>query len=248
MKPDSHRSHLLVTTSWDDGHPSDLRLADLLDKHGISGTFYIPCANSEGRPVMSAADIVRLDRRFEIGGHTQDHVILTDVAPELAEAQIRANRRRLEDLLGHAVHGFAYVRGHYNRDVRALVEKAGYTYARTVRNLMSSPGRHRYELPTTMQFFGHQDAVYLRNYLSGGLGLQRSRILRAVIGCPELITRLSKAVEACSVSGGYFHLWGHSWVLDEHHLWDEHDEFLGQLRTMPARFVTNGEWGADLWH
>jgi peptidoglycan/xylan/chitin deacetylase (PgdA/CDA1 family) len=246
MKSEPVSRPLLVTTSWDDGHPSDLRVADLLDKHGITGTFYIPCSNSEGRPVMPATDIVRLGSRFEIGGHTRDHVVLTAVAPELAEGQIRANRCRLEDLLGHEVRGFAYVRGHYNQNVRALVGNAGYSYARTVRNLMSTPGHDRYEVPTTVQFFPHRDSVYLRNYLSGGPSLQRSRILRAVMGRSELAVRLLRVAEACFASGGYFHLWGHSWELDEHDLWGELDKFLGHLRTVRSRFITNEEWSANL--
>ena len=30
-----------ITTSWDDGHTLDLRLADLLDKYDLRGTFYV---------------------------------------------------------------------------------------------------------------------------------------------------------------------------------------------------------------
>src|SRR5262245_15905834 len=75
---------LLVTTSWDDGHPADLRVADLLDKHGLKGTFFIPCSNSEGRSVMCSSDVAELGRRFEIGGHTQNHVSLTEIAPRAA--------------------------------------------------------------------------------------------------------------------------------------------------------------------
>jgi hypothetical protein len=39
---------LAVTTSWDVGHPADLRLADLLSEHGGSGTSCIPNINAEG--------------------------------------------------------------------------------------------------------------------------------------------------------------------------------------------------------
>ncbi len=31
-----------ITTSWDDGHPLDFRVAELLSKYGLRGTFYIP--------------------------------------------------------------------------------------------------------------------------------------------------------------------------------------------------------------
>jgi peptidoglycan/xylan/chitin deacetylase (PgdA/CDA1 family) len=238
------QASLLVTTSWDDGHPSDLRVADLLEKHGLSGTFYVPCANSEGRPVMQSGEIAQLGRRFEIGGHTQDHISLTGIAPHLAANQIITNKHRLENLLGREVSGFAYVRGQHNRVVRGLVEKAGFRYARTVKNLMSTPGQDRFQVPTTTQFFAHSRSTYLRNYLRRGPTLQRSAILAAVLSDDGLTTRLSRAAEACARLGGYFHLWGHSWELDEFDLWDELDRLLGRLRELDARFVTNAAWWA----
>jgi SAM-dependent methyltransferase len=36
------KSPTYITTSWDDGHPTDLRVAALLAKYGIAGTFYVP--------------------------------------------------------------------------------------------------------------------------------------------------------------------------------------------------------------
>jgi peptidoglycan/xylan/chitin deacetylase (PgdA/CDA1 family) len=247
METDSAHTPLLVTTSWDDGHPSDLRVADLLEKHGIRGTFYVPCTNSEGRPVMRSAEIAQLGRRTEIGGHSRDHVILTTIAPEMAEAQIGANKRRLEDLLGHDVLGFAYVRGHHNRIVRGLVKRAGFKYARTVKNLMSTPGVDRFQVPTTAQFFPHRCTTYLRNYVSGRPTLQRSDILRAVLDHSEFSARLLGSAEACRHSGGHFHLWGHSWELDEHDLWEELERFLVRLGQLHAKFVTNDEWCASLY-
>src|SRR5579885_3370187 len=96
-------SKLLVTTSWDDGHPSDLRIAELLDKHRLKGTFYVPRSNCEGRAVMTCAEIASLAPRFEIGGHTQDHVSLTELDPAAAFEQIQSNKRWLEDVIGDEV-------------------------------------------------------------------------------------------------------------------------------------------------
>jgi peptidoglycan/xylan/chitin deacetylase (PgdA/CDA1 family) len=246
MRPKTVDAPLLVTTSWDDGHPSDLRVADLLEKHGLSGTFYIPCTNSEGRPVVCSTEIAQLGRRFEIGGHTRDHVVLTEIAPLMAGDQILANKRRLEDLLGREVCGFAYVRGRHNRIVRDLVAKAGYRYARTVKNLMSTPGADRFQVATTAQFFAHSGSTYIRNYMSGGPTRQRAAVLAAVLINAKLATRCLGAAEVCARSGGYFHLWGHSWELDEHDLWGELDCLLGRLRQLHARFVTNAAWWASL--
>ena len=234
-------SALLVTTSWDDGHPSDLRLADLLAKHGITGTFYVPNRNVEGRKVMQPHKVRQLGTRFEVGGHTRDHVVLTRLSPEIAAEQIAANKKWLEDVLGREVGGFAYVRGQHNRTIRQLVRQSGFRYARTVASLSDTEGTDPYRVPTTLQFFPHADATYLRNYLSGGPSLRRFILLRAVIGGGTLSDRLCRAAEACLVRRGCFHLWGHSWELDEHHLWEELDGFLAHLRRLSAHFVTNEE-------
>jgi hypothetical protein len=239
-------SSLFVTTSWDDGHPADLRVADLLDKHGLNGTFYIPCSNSEGRPVMGSSDVTELARRFEIGGHTQTHISLTEISPSIAANEIRVNKRRLEDLTGREICGFAYVRGQHNRVVRGLVEQAGYRYARTVKNLTTSPGHDRFQIPTTAQFFAHAKSTYIRNYLSMGPTLERTAILASVLKSGPLTTRLLEAAQASASLGGYFHLWGHSWELNEFDLWKELDHFLGRLRTLCAHFVTNAAWCASL--
>jgi len=246
MQAKAPDASLLVTTSWDDGHPSDLRVADLLEKHGLSGTFYIPCTNSEGRPVMRSTDIAQLGRRFEIGGHTRDHITLTDVAPPQAASQVLANKHRLEDLLGREVCGFAYVRGRHNRTVRELVDRAGYRYARTVKNLMSTPGPDRLRVPTTAQFFAHSRSIYIRNYVSRGPTPRRAAVLAAMLSGDRLAKRCLRAAKACARSGGHFHLWGHSWELDEHDLWGELDCLFSHLRKLNAKFVTNAGWCSSL--
>src|SRR4051812_1205834 len=119
MTSERGKAPLIVTTSWDDGHPSDRRVADLLEQHGLSGTFYMPRVNSEGRPVMRPSEIAELGRRFEVGGHTQDHIVLTNLSPSEASAQIVANKHWLEDVLGREIPGFAYVRGQHNRITRS---------------------------------------------------------------------------------------------------------------------------------
>jgi peptidoglycan/xylan/chitin deacetylase (PgdA/CDA1 family) len=246
MHPQLADAPLIVTTSWDDGHPSDFRVAELLEKYGLTGTFYVPCSNSEGKPVMSSRDIADLGRRFEIGGHTRDHVSLTDLPPYVAANQILANKHWLEDALGCEVRGFAYVRGHHNRVVRTLVDKAGFRYARTIKNMMSTPGTDRLRVPTTTQFFAHAPSIYLRNYLSGGATFHRAALLGAMLRNDGLVQGVSSAAETCARWGGFFHLWGHSWELDAFNLWGEFDRFLRRLREFDARFVTNADWCASI--
>lgn len=237
---------LFVTTSWDDGHPSDLRIAALLGKYGLSGTFYVPSSNSEGRPVMRPSEIAQLGHGFEIGGHTREHVSLTAMAPAAAAEQIHANKVWLEDILGRQVNGFAYVRGHHNRGVRELVDRAGFHYARTVKNLMDAPGRDRLQVPTTTQFFAHPRSTYVKNFINQGPTIQRMAMLKTLMGSDDLVTRCLKCAEACALAGGYFHLWGHAWELDEHDLWGDFEFVLNGLRGLNAQFSTNANWCSKL--
>ena len=87
-----------ITTSWDDGHPLDLRIAELLMKHGLRGTFYVPLENC--RPTLSATQIRALSAEFEIGAHTVNHVILTSLTNDRAREEIGESKRRLEDITG----------------------------------------------------------------------------------------------------------------------------------------------------
>jgi hypothetical protein len=61
----------VVTTSWDDGDPRDLRVADLLRSRDLPGTFYVPMVGPKGRKTLAAADLRTLcSTNFEIRAHT----------------------------------------------------------------------------------------------------------------------------------------------------------------------------------
>src|SRR5215469_6765595 len=100
-----------ITTSWDDGHPLDLRLADLLRRHNISATFYIPRSAPHG--VLNEAQIRELSESFEIGAHTLDHVFLTEVDDARASRQIRDSKAWLEDVTGRPCTMFCPPAGKY---------------------------------------------------------------------------------------------------------------------------------------
>ena len=79
VEPCGMKKKAIFTTSWDDGHPLDTRIAELLSRHGFQGTFYVPLSNREGLPVMPPEEMRRLGRGFEIGSHTIDHCYLKTV-------------------------------------------------------------------------------------------------------------------------------------------------------------------------
>src|SRR5467141_345594 len=93
VKPATH-----ITTSWDDGHPLDLRVAELLTKYGLRGTFYVPRTAEHG--TMTTAQIRELNAAFELGAHTLHHVVLTGATRQEAWQEIAGSKSWLEDNAG----------------------------------------------------------------------------------------------------------------------------------------------------
>ncbi|HEY7296355.1 MAG TPA: polysaccharide deacetylase family protein [Xanthobacteraceae bacterium] len=240
----------MITTSWDDGHPEDLRLAELLKSYDISGTFYIPRRNRESRDVMTGGQIRSLSSAFEVGGHTIDHLALTVVDPHTAGTQIHGCKEWLEDLTSRPINGFCYPRGQYNEQIKQMTRIAGFKYARTVKNLFDHPGRDPFALSTTVQFAPTSGAVYLRNYLKSRMhafidreaGLPNIRLLSAALTIRRLVDRVRHLADLCERSGGVFHLWGHSWEITQYGLWDDLRESLKHL----AGYGTDVQFGSNL--
>jgi peptidoglycan/xylan/chitin deacetylase (PgdA/CDA1 family) len=231
----------LFTTSWDDGHPLDRKLADLMARHGIAGTFYCPLHNLEGPAVMGAADLRALDDagRFEVGSHTLDHVYAGRVAASEWAGQVRAGKAALEDLLGHAVAGFCYPGGQRGGAAAAVVAAAGFRYARTTENLRADCGGDPFAVPTTLQFYPHSRGVIARNWVARGAWARRGGIALAALSSAHLERRLAAALGRCR--GGVMHLWGHSWEVERLGLWPQLDRFFAAVAAVvpPDARLTN---------
>jgi len=112
-------SKLIVTTSWDDGHPLNLKLLDLLNKYNLKGTFYIHgnyLNNKKGRD-----EVLKIAETQEIGSHTFSHCKLSQISIAEAKAEIEKGKVVLEDLLAKPVEMFAYPYGFFNKIFLNLV-------------------------------------------------------------------------------------------------------------------------------
>src|SRR5262245_48889596 len=119
-----------VTTSWDDGHPLDLRVAELLAKHGLRGTFYVPRTSEYG--TMTVAQVRELSRAFEVGAHTLRHVDLSGATEHQARQEIAGSRAWLEDSTGAVCPVFCPPKGRYCRRDLDLIREAGFRAMRSV--------------------------------------------------------------------------------------------------------------------
>lgn len=219
----------VFTCSIDDGHPSDMKTAELLGKHGLSGTFYVPIRNREDPDVLSNTEIRELGRSFEIGSHTHDHCYLRNLDIWESYHQIADGKRHLEDILGKEVPGFCYPGGRYRRRDLELVRAYGFRYARTIMNLRFDAGCMPYEMPTTIQFYPHDRVVYLRNFVGSGYWHKRIAGLGLAIMHEHWIDRMYALFDHACKHGRTFHLWGHSKQFDELDAWQELDKFLAHV-------------------
>lgn len=232
----------ILTTSWDDGHPADLRLAELLHRHGIAATFYVPLQNSEGRPVMTQAEIRSLAAAgFEIGSHTAGHVRLDRMAEAAVAAQIRQGKEGLEQCLGQPVRGFCLPGGRGGGPVRRLARELGLSYVRTVEMFRLTGGQDPLLLPTTAQVFPHPPAGLLRNLLRRQPDRERLGLCFGCLARPALEDRLLWLLDQAVARGGVLHLWGHAWEVEALDLWPLLDRFFARAaQVVPAvRRVTN---------
>lgn len=230
----------IITTSWDDGHPLDERLHDLLSKHGIAATYYVP--TSCFKPVMDGAALRRLVAAgAEIGGHTTTHRLLTTLDTPTALAEIRDNRIHLEQILGTAVPTFCYPGGYFSRRLMRVARAAGYARARTTMGLRTDRGHDPYAIPVTVQAFPHGRAVHLRHAVKEANVSGIGSWLR--LGAPSTVVDVAtRAVQRIERDGGVFHLWGHSWELDECGLWPLLDQVLAVIAKRPGvRYLTNAQ-------
>lgn len=223
---------VFFTSSWDDGHPLDLRVAELLSKHGFTGTFYVPGRNPgghctpDGLPVLSAAELNTLGSEFEIGSHTLDHQFLDEVSEPEAKRQIDEGKKELESQLGRAITGFCYPGGRYSEVHSRLVREAGFRYARTIENLQAGFPSDPYSMSTTIQFYPHRPQSYLKNYVKFGHWGERSSLLIRALRYSDLRRRMEALLDRVCAAGGVFHLWGHSWEIDVFKGWGDLDSFL----------------------
>jgi peptidoglycan/xylan/chitin deacetylase (PgdA/CDA1 family) len=124
----SGNRHLLLT--FDDGGASALHAADMLERHGWPGHFFIVTGLIDTPCFLGKADIRDLHARGHlVGSHSHSH---PDVFRQLQPAQMHEewahSRQLLEDVLGEAVTAAAIPGGHGDRLTERTAAAAGYAY------------------------------------------------------------------------------------------------------------------------
>ena len=123
--------HTMCLT-FDDGYVDNYRtLFPMLKDLNCPATCFVTNRGQDDDKFLSAAMIREMEQSglVEIGGHTANHTMLTEVPLDMAREEIFGNKAWLESVLGHPIDSFCYPRGGENDDIVGLVKAAGYRYA-----------------------------------------------------------------------------------------------------------------------
>lgn len=199
----------VLTLSYDDGVVQDIRLSEILNRHGIKCTFNINSGMYlaeekereafRGRLKRSEAIALFTDSGHEVAVHAYTHPFLDRLDCTEILYEITEDRKDIESIYGTIARGMAYPYGTYNASVIDVLKHCGIVYSRTVKST---------------EKFGFPE-----NWLELHPTCHHNN--------PRLMELAKRFVEVPSKYGNaeMFYLWGHSFEFDTNDNWDVIERF-----------------------
>ena len=195
-----------LTFSYDDGVIQDMRLVEILNKHGMKGTFnlnsglYKPEDEKSSNRRMTESQVTALfaDSPHEVACHSYTHPSLAEMPIGCAAYEMIKDRETLEAQFGKIVRGMAYPYGTVNDEVVDMLKACGIVYGRTV------VSTEKFNLPTDW--------------------------LRMPATCHHKNPRLMELAEQfvdmkVKLEPKLFYLWGHTYEFDDNDNWNVIEKF-----------------------
>ena len=206
---------MLVAQCWDDGNVDDVRLIDILRRHGAKASFNLNAGGHRAERFLSwryndrkevwklaQGELVETYRGFTVANHSVNHPHLPQLSAAESEREIREGKDRLEQLFGYAVTGFAYPFGAYDQRTMDQLRASGHVYARTVQ--AAEPC-----LPPADPMAFHPSCFHLEG---------------------DFWSRFERA----KASDGLFYFWGHSYEMETEADWQAFEAKIARLSADPA--------------
>jgi peptidoglycan/xylan/chitin deacetylase (PgdA/CDA1 family) len=230
------RNRVLFTSSWDDGHPLDVRIADMLEEFGFVGTFYASTGPG-GRRLIVDDDLARIGRNHEFGVHGQTHTIFTELPRSALAGEIQwavEEMSRFGDV-GRVV---APPRGKIDTATRVFIGELGFAVRTGA--IIGSTEVSGNSLEPTFQLYPHRWSTIMRNCA------YRRRIpivalLLALARNGGSRDRFVALLRAAVRSRRYVHIWGHAADIERLDLWDALRRLLGTAADLRLVPVSNSE-------
>lgn len=214
---------IALTSNWDDGTEHDRRLVDIFNREGLKASFHLcsgklglTAAQSGWRAFVGPKELRDLYAGHEVCSHTVDHPRLWSLSEDQARWQLCEDRRRLEDLAGYPVRGFAVPYGWPAGQAlcRDLAKSCGFRY---LRNSVTIP---QFDHPSDFLDW-HPNAT-----------------------CSDDLGRLWDSAFARSQDqpGQLFAFYGHSYEFEDDLGWESIESFARRAGGQaPVYHATNGE-------
>lgn len=200
----------VLTLSYDDGVVHDIRLMEIMDRHGLKGTFninsglYMPedaqRKTFNGRMKLSECQALYRNSPHEVAIHSVNHPFLENLKKPQMLVEILEDRKNIEAQFGRLARGMAYPYGTYNDTVLEALAACGICYSRTVEDT--------------------EDFQFPTNWLTLHPTCHH--------GNPRLMELAKRFVETAppAYAGNWmFYLWGHSYEFYNGNNWHIIEEF-----------------------
>ncbi len=212
-----------LTLSYDDGTRTDVRLANILNEHGLKCTFNINSGLfSAWSSRMSEEESLALYGKsvHEVAVHGVKHLSLAEVDKASATYEVVNDRRALEKLFNRVIKGMAYANGSYSDSVVQILKDCGISYART------TVSTERFDIPTD----------WLR--LPATCHHNNPRLMELA----RTFIEEKEPAYAWARKPTLFYLWGHSHEFDGNDNWQVIEEFASYMGgRKDVWYATNGE-------
>ncbi len=177
--------------TFDDGHRSSLDLAEILTRHGVSGTFFATMKYCRELPDFLRESELRelASAGFDLGTHGVTHRALAHLPREQMRDELATSKAWLEDLLGKGVESMSLPAGEGDTEVYRSATAAGYLLVANSRERMNDAGAALSMLDRFV-VLAHCDQRLLRRLATGDPTYIWSRRLRAAaLALPKRILR-----------------------------------------------------------
>lgn len=124
----------MVALTFDDGYEDNYTtVLPLLKKYNATATFFIVHSKIGEYRYMTRQQIQELiDNGMELGSHTINHQILTDIEPKFLVWEIATSKFFMkQDFNRYIVRSLSYPNGQYNNQIMDLSKEYGYYWAVT---------------------------------------------------------------------------------------------------------------------
>ncbi len=198
-----------LTLSYDDGVEQDARLIEIMNRHGLKGTFNLngglfapegtvyPEGQIHRRLTKKAALELYASSGQEVALHAMHHGDLPELPPAYAVWQVVREKEALEEMFGRIIRGMAYPYGTNTAELAEALKSCGVAYSRTTVSTQSFNLPHDWlRMPATCH---HKN--------------------------PQLMELAKTFVEYNKARAQLFYLWGHSYEFEADDNWNVIEEF-----------------------